>query len=214
MKLALPKLPYDLDALAPTISRHQMELHYLGHLRGYVDKLNQLPAVANSDRVKLEEIILTGKHEHADNRTGVLPPGEQPSTLYNVSAQVYNHTFFFNCLKPKGGGEPTGVIGEIIVSQFGSWAAFRKKLIAKGKNLFGSGWIWVTIDDEGQLAIIKGLNAETPFVYRGLVPLMCIDVWEHAYYLDYENRRGDYLRAVIDNLLDWDFANKNLLNAE
>ena len=210
MRLILPRLPYDTDALEPVLSQRQMELHYNGHLKGYVDKLNQLPVVANADKVKLEELILKGKHEHVDNRTGVLPPGEHPSTLYNLAAQVYNHTFFFRCLSPKGGGKPKGDIGEIIVTQYGSWEKFRKKLIAKGKNLFGSGWIWVTIDDEGELAIIKGLDAETPFVYRGIIPVLCIDVWEHAYYLDYENRRGDYLKAVIDKLINWDFVNKNL----
>lgn len=214
MKFVLPKLPYDLDALEPTISSRQLELHYLSHLKGYIDKLNRLPDVANADRMKLEEIVLKGRHEHVDNRTGVLPPGEHSSTLYNLSAQAYNHTFFFRSLKPKGGGKPTGDIGEIIDSQFGSYEKFRKKLIAKGRNLFGSGWIWVVIDDEGELAIIKGLDAETPIVYRGIVPILCIDVWEHAYYVDYENRRGDYLRGVIDHLINWDFANKNLANVE
>ncbi len=212
MKLVLPKLPYDLDALEPTLSKHQVELHYKGHLKGYVDKLNQMPFVANASRMKLEDIILKGKHEHVDNRLGVLPPGEHPSTLYNISAQVYNHTFYFNSLTPKGGGNPDGDIGEIIDAQFGDWESFRKKLIAKGKNLFGSGWVWVVIDDEGEISIIKGLNAEVPFVYR-LIPILCIDVWEHAYYVDYENRRGEYLRAVVDNLLNWDFANKNLSHA-
>ncbi|KKL96186.1 hypothetical protein LCGC14_1846980 [marine sediment metagenome] len=212
MKLVLPKLPYDLDALEPTLSKHQVELHYKGHLKGYIDKLNQMPFVANASRMKLEEIILKGKHEHVDNRLGVLPPGEHPSTLYNISAQVYNYTFYFNSLTPKGGGNPEGDIGEIIDAQFGDWESFRKKLIAKGKNLFGSGWVWVVIDDEGEISIIKGLNAEVPFVYR-LIPILCIDVWEHAYYVDYENRRGEYLRAVADNLLNWDFANKNLSHA-
>lgn len=213
MKLVLPKLPYELDALEPTISRRQMELHYGAHLKGYVDKLNQLPVVANAEKLKLEEIVLKGKHEHVDNRTDVLPPGEHAATLYNLSAQVYNHTFFFRCLSPKGGGKPPGDIGEIVNAQYGSWSAFRKKLIAKGSNLFGSGWLWVTLDDEGQLSIIKGLDAETPFVYRGLIPIFCIDVWEHAYYLDYENRREEYLRAVIDKLLNWTFINKNLAHA-
>ena len=213
MRLVLPKLPYELDALAPTISKHQLELHYKGHLKGYIDKLNRLPEIANSERMKLEEIIIKGKHEHSDNRTDVLPPGEHASTLYNLSAQIYNHTFYFNSMSPKGGGEPTGDIADIINAQYGSWGSFRKKLIAKGKNLFGSGWIWITVDDEGDLSIIKGLDAETPFVYRGLMPILCIDVWEHAYYIDYENRRGEYLKGVIDNLLNWKFANKHLKKA-
>ncbi len=215
MKIVLPKLPYELDALEPTISKRQLDLHYKGHLKGYVDKLNQMALVAHApERMKLEEIILKGKHEHVDNRVDVLPPGEHASTLYNVAAQVYNHSFFFRSLSPDGGGAPSGDIGEIIEAQYGDWESFRKRLIAKGQNLFGSGWIWVTLDDEGQLAIIKGLNAEVPFVYQGLVPILCIDVWEHAYYIDYENRRGEYLRAVIDNLLNWKFANKNLANTD
>jgi Fe-Mn family superoxide dismutase len=213
MKFILPKLPYETDALAPVISERQLDLHYREHLRGYVDKLNKVPSVVAADRVKLEEVILEGRHHHVDNRAGVLPPGERASTLYNLSAQIYNHTFFFKSMKPKGGGKPGGKIGEMINEQFGDWGSFRKKLIAKGQNLFGSGWIWVTIDDEDQISIIKGFNAETPFVYKGLAPLLCIDVWEHAYYLDYQNRRGDYIKAVVDRLLDWDFADKNLENS-
>ena len=124
-----------------------------------------------------------------------------------------NHVFFFNSLR-QGSGQPTGDIAEIIVAQYNSWENFRKKLIAKGRNLFGSGWVWVVLDDESQLSIIKGLDAEVPFVYRGLTPIFCIDVWEHAYYIDYENQRGDYLRNVVDNLINWNFANKNLANTE
>jgi Fe-Mn family superoxide dismutase len=214
MKFILPKLPYGSDALAPTLSRHQVELHYREHLRGYVDKLNQIPFVAEAGHMKLEELILKGKHEHVDNRADVLPPGERPSTVYQLAAQIYNHTFFFRCLSPKGGGKPTGDVSDIIKAQYGSWEKFRKRLISKGENLFGSGWIWVTIDDDGSLDIIKGFDAETPIVYRGLVPVLCIDVWEHAYYVDYENRRGEYLRNVVDNLLNWDFVNQNLANTK
>ena len=213
MKIVLPKLPYEYDGLSPTISRRQLELHYCGHLKGYVDKLNQLPAFANLEKMKLEDVVVMGKHQHVDNRVGVLPPGEHPSMLYNLSAQVYNHVFFFNSLR-QASGRPTGDIAEIIDAQYGSWENFRKKLIAKGRNLFGSGWVWVVLDDESQLSIIKGLDAEVPFVYRGLTPIFCIDVWEHAYYIDYENQRGEYLRNVVDNLINWNFANKNLANTE
>lgn len=213
MKFALPKLPYKLSALEPTISKQQLEVHYKGHLKGYVDKLNGLPIVVAMGPTKLEEVILRGKHEMEDRRMDVLPPGKHPSSLYNLSAQVFNHTFFFKSLKADGGGEPKGDIADIINAQFGDYADFRKKLIAKGKNLFGSGWLWVVLDDEGQLSILKGLNAETPIVYRGLMPILCIDVWEHAYYLDYENRRGEYLERVVDNLLNWQWANRNLAKA-
>ena len=164
MKFVLPNLPYKLSALEPTISKRQLELHYKGHLKGYVDRLNRLPIVADMGPTKLEEVILRGKHEMEDRRMDVLPPGKHPSTLYNLAAQVFNHTFFFKSLHPNGGGEPSGDMAEIINAQYGDYSSFRKKLIAKGNNLFGSGWIWVVLDDEGQLLILKGLDAEVPFV--------------------------------------------------
>ena len=121
--------------------------------------------------------------------------------------------FFFRSLTPKGGGDPTGEFKEVVEGQYESWEAFKKRIIAKGKALFGSGWLWVCLDDEGQLIILKGLDAETPLVYRGISPLFCIDVWEHAYYLDYNLDRGRYLKLVIDKLLNWEFINKNMVNA-
>lgn len=210
MRLTLPKLPYDLGALAPTISRRQLELHYLGHLKGYIDKLNQSPDVAGSGRMKLEELVLIGKRQREESRIDTLPPEPRASSLYNLAAQVYNHTFYFRCLKPRGGGPATGTVSEIIHTQYGSFEAFRNKLIAKGGSLFGSGWIWVVLDDEGALDIIKGFDAETPIAYRGLAPILCIDVWEHAYYIDYEMDRHNYLCSVMDNLINWDFVNENL----
>jgi len=213
MKLAMPALPYDYDDLEPTLSARAVELHYSGHLKGYVDKLNRLPAVAGSSKKKLEELIVEGKQEKAKSMLGVLPPGEHSSTLYNLSAQVYNHTFFFRSMSPKGGGPPQGDFKEVVEDQYQTWASFKKRLIAKGKALFGSGWIWVCLDDEGGLIILKGMDAETPIVYRGLSPIFCVDVWEHAYYLDYQIDRGGYIEAVLDNLLNWEFVNKNLANA-
>ena len=213
MKLVMPALPYEYDALEPVISERALELHYSGHLKGYVDKLNRLPAVVSSDKKKIEELIIEGKKEKAKNLLGVLPPGEHTSTLYNLSAQVYNYMFFFRSMTPKGGGDPTGVFKEVVEGQYESWEAFKKRIIAKGKALFGSGWVWVCLDDEGQLIILKGLDAETPLVYRGISPIFCIDVWEHAYYLDYNLDRGRYLKLVIDKLLNWEFINKNMVNA-
>lgn len=210
MKFVLPKLPYKPEALAPTLSERQVNAHYAGHLRGYIDSLNKMPEVAGAEKTSLETFILRGKHDMVDNRLGVLPPGEHTSKLFNVAAQVYNHTFYFKCLAPKGGGEPKGDIKDIIEGQYGSYDNFKKKMIAKANNLFGSGYVWVTLDDEGQLEIIKGLDAETPFVYKGLSPIIGIDVWEHAYYLDYQRRRGEYVKKVMENLINWDFANKNL----
>lgn len=213
MKFVLPKLPYKADALAPALSEKQVEMHYAGHLKGYVDALNKMPEVATAGKIKLEELILKGKHEMVDNRLGVLPPGEHTPKLFNIAAQVYNHTFYFRSLSPKGGGEPKGDMKDIIDAQYGSYANFKKKIIAKANNLFGSGYIWITLDDEGQLEIIRGLNAETPFVYQGLSPVLGIDVWEHAYYIDYNRRRGDYMKQVMDKLINWDFANQNLRQA-
>lgn len=213
MKIIIPNLPYDYDDLEPVISAKALELHYAGHLKGYVDKLNRIPEVANSDKKKLEDLIVDGKKNSSKSLVGVLPPGDHPSLLFNMAAQVYNHTFFFRCLSPSGGGKPEGDFRDIVKGQYGSWSSFRKKLIAKGKSIFGSGWLWVCLDDEGQLIILKGLNAETPIVYRSISPILCIDVWEHSYYLDYNMRRGEYLEAVIDNLINWKFVNKNLANA-
>lgn len=210
MRVILPSIPYEFAELEPAISRKALEIHYKGHLKDYVDRLNQIPEVAQSEKKTLEELILAGKHEQSDNRVDVLPPGKKSSILYNIAAQVYNHTFFFKSMSPKGGGRPTGDIAEIINAQYNDYANFRKRLISKGKNLFGSGWLWICLDDEGQLLILKGLDAELPFVYKGLSPLLCIDVWEHAYYLDYTNHREDYLKAVIDRVFNWKFANDNL----
>lgn len=213
MKIAMPKLPYEYDALEPVISARALELHYAGHLRGYVDKLNRIPEVANSEKKKLEELILEGKKKEHKNFVGSLPPGNHSSLLFNMSAQVYNHTFFFRCLSPRGTSEPRGDFKDIVESQYGSWTSFKKKLIAKGKSLFGSGWLWVCLDDEGQLIALKAHDAELPIVYRGVSPILCIDVWEHAYYLDYNLDRGKYLELVLDKLINWDFVNKNLVNA-
>lgn len=213
MKLTLPKLPYNTDALNPFISERQLERHYFGHLKGYIDKLNQLPIVSSSSRMKLEELVLMGRRQREESRMDTLPPEPRSSTLYNLSAQVYNHTFYFRCLKPNGGSQATGDIADIIKNQYGSFDSFRNKVVAKGNSLFGSGWVWVVLDDEGALDIIQSFDAETPIVYRGLIPLMCIDVWEHAYYLDYENHRLDYLRSVMGSLINWDFVNENLSHA-
>ena len=213
MKFRIPKLPYGFEELSPAISEKALKLHYSGHLSGYVKTLNSMPEIALMDKTKnvhLEDIILKGKHELADNRSGVIPPGSKTSKLYNISAQIYNHTFFFKSLTPRNGGNIKGDIYDIIMAQYGSIENFNKKIIAKGMNLFGSGWVWIVLDDESQLEIIKGLDAETPIVYRGLTPILCIDVWEHAYYVDYENDKHSYLKSVVEDLLNWDFANVNL----
>jgi Fe-Mn family superoxide dismutase len=214
MQFDLPPLPYKASALAPYISKKALELHYESHQKGYLKRLNSLPEVVGLEGdVKIEDVILAGKRERRSPSVHVIPPKSQPPTVYNMAAQVYNHTFFFRSLKPKGGEEPVGDIAEIVTSQYGNYESFRKKIRARAKSLFGSGWIWIALDEDNDLRILQGLNADTPFVY-GIVPLLTIDVWEHAYYLDYENDRGAYIDAVLDHLINWDFANENLRNIE
>ena len=216
MRFDLPPLPYKMTALAPYISKKALELHYESHQAGYLKRLNSLPAVVSlAEGTDLESIILDAKRERTSVSVHVIPPKPQPSILYKMAAQVYNHTFFFRSLKPKGkgGGDPTGDIADIISSQYGNYENFRKKIRARAKSLFGSGWIWISLDEDNDLRILQGLEADTPFVY-GIVPLLTIDVWEHAYYLDYENDRGAYIDAVLDHLINWDFANQNLRNID
>lgn len=212
MKFELPPLPYRTVGLAPTISKKALDLHYNSHQKGYLKKLNSFPEVIHLEEgTLLEDLILKEKRERKQSSVHVIPPKPQPSSVFNMAAQVYNHTFFFRSLRPKAGGEPTGDIAQIIKSQYGNYESFRKKIIARAKNLFGSGWIWIALDEDNDLRILQGLDADTPFVY-GIAPLLTIDVWEHAYYLDYENDRGAYVDAVLENLINWDFANENLRN--
>jgi len=213
VKFDLPPLPYKTNALAPYLSEKAIDLHYNKHAKGYLKKLNSLPEVANlDDDVSLEWLILKSRKDRRKALGHVLPPRSQPTAVFNNAAQLYNHTFFFRSLRPKGGGAPTGEMGEIVTAQYGSWENFRKRIRSRGKGLFGSGWIWIALDEESDLQIIQGLDAETPFVY-GMLPLLTIDVWEHSYYPDYENKRVDYLEAVLDHLINWDFANENLKHA-
>ncbi len=213
MTFDLPPLPYKAKDLEPHLSKKAVDLHYNGHQKGYVEKLNSLPEVADMESTTLETVILRGKHERKKTPVNVLPSKPQPSVMFNMAGQVYNHTFFFRSLKPKGGGAPTGDVGQIIGNQYGSFENFCKKLRARAKSLFGSGWIWIALDEENDLRILQGLNAETPFVY-GAIPLLTIDVWEHAYYLDYQIDRAEYVKVLVENLLNWDFANENLKNIE
>ncbi len=211
MKFDLPPLPYKTSALVPFISKKTIDLHYNSHQKGYLQKLNAFPEIVNLDPgARLEEVILAAKSQQSASMN-VIPPPPHSSPIYDNSAQVYNHTFYFRSLKPKGGGLPTGDIADIIKSQYGNYESFRKKIRARAKNLFGSGWIWIALDEDSDLRILQGLDADTPFVY-GIVPLLAIDVWEHAYYIDYENDRGLYIDKILDHLINWDFANENLRN--
>lgn len=194
--LRLPPLPYGENALAPLISARTVGFHYGKHHKGYVDNLNRLIAGTEMAGKSLESIIAAseGKPERV--------------AIFNNAAQVWNHTFYWQSLRPEGGGEPSALLTKMIKSSFGSLDACRKELADAAGSQFGSGWAWL-VQDGSKLKVLKTANADTPLT-RGLRPLVTIDVWEHAYYLDYQNRRADYLNAVIGKLLNWEFAAKNL----
>ena len=197
--IELPPLPYAQDALAPVISAETLSFHYGKHHKAYVDNLNKLVAGTELADTPLEKVIAAtaGKADKAG--------------LFNNAAQIWNHTFFWNSLKPGGGGAPTGAVAKGIDAAFGSFDNFKKEFANAAMTQFGSGWAWL-VADKGQLKVVKTPNAETPLT-SGLTPLLTIDVWEHAYYLDYQNRRADFVAAVIDKLLSWEFANANLARA-
>jgi Fe-Mn family superoxide dismutase len=193
MAIQLPDLPYAKDALAPVISANTIEFHYGKHHRTYVDNLNKLIAGTPFEKESLEAIIKKTAGDAA--KVGI----------FNNAAQIWNHSFYWQCLKPGGGGAPKGAIVAKINAAWGSYDKFVEELKTAGTTQFGSGWAWLVLDN-GQLKIVKTANADTPIAH-GLKPLLTLDVWEHAYYLDYQNRRPDYLAAVIDKLINWDFIN-------
>jgi Fe-Mn family superoxide dismutase len=193
MAIQLPDLPYAKDALAPVISANTIEFHYGKHHRTYVDNLNKLIAGTPFEKESLEAIIKKTAGDAA--KVGI----------FNNAAQIWNHSFYWQCLKPGGGGAPKGAIAAKINAAWGSYDKFVEELKTAGTTQFGSGWAWLVLDN-GQLKIVKTANADTPIAH-GLKPLLTLDVWEHAYYLDYQNRRPDYLAAVIDKLINWDFVN-------
>jgi Fe-Mn family superoxide dismutase len=191
--IQLPDLPFAKDALAPVISANTIEFHYGKHHRAYVDNANKLIAGTELEKESLENIIKKTAVDAA--KVGI----------FNNTAQIWNHSFYWQCLKPNGGGAPTGTIAGKITATWGSYDKFAEELKTAGMTQFGSGWAWLVLDNE-QLKIVKTANADTP-IARGLKPLLTLDVWEHAYYLDYQNRRPDYLGAVIEKLINWDFVN-------
>jgi Fe-Mn family superoxide dismutase len=198
--ISLPPLPYPEDALDPVISAKTIGFHYGKHHKGYVDNLNKLIAGTDLAGKPLDEIVKA--------TSGVAAK----QALFNNAAQVWNHTFYWKSLKPGGGGKPGGDLAAKIESTFGGYDNFKKELAAAAVGQFGSGWAWL-VADGGALKIVKTPNAETPAA-TGQTPLLTIDVWEHAYYLDYQNRRGDYVNAVIDKLLHWEFAAENLVKVK
>ncbi len=177
-------LAYASDALEPYISRQTVELHYGVHTKTYFENLNKLLENTDYGKLELNEIICSFD-----------------SAIFNNAAQAWNHVFYFEAFSPKGGGQPTGRIADAIKKQFGSFEEFQKRFVEQGAGIFGSGWIWLARDFEGRLFIVPKQNAGNPMT-DGLTPLLVFDVWEHAYYLDYQNRRMGYLNALW-NIVDW-----------
>lgn len=180
-----PKLPYAPDALVPAISAETVEYHYGKHEKAYIDNLNRMIVGTEYEDMELEDII-----KKADG------------ALFNNASQAWNHIFYFFSFSPDGGGEPDGELRKQIDAQFGSFEAFKADFVEAGVTLFGSGWVWLSKDEDGQLFITQQHNAGNPLT-EGLTPLLTFDVWEHAYYLDYQNRRGDALKRLWD-IVDWD----------
>ena len=194
--ITLPPLPWADNALDPVISANTLGFHYGKHHKAYVDNLNKLIAGTPLEGQPLEKIILevAGKADKAG--------------VFNNAAQVWNHTFYWNSLKPQGGGTPPAALAKLIERDFGSLDTLKKELATAATTQFGSGWAWLA-SDNGKLVVTKTSNAELPMT-KGQKALLTIDVWEHAYYLDYQNRRPDYVNAVIEKLLNWQFAADNL----
>ena len=192
----LPPLPYAENALEPVISANTIRFHYGKHHKGYVDNLNKLIAGTEFAGLPLEKIITetAGKADKA--------------AIFNNAAQIWNHTFYWNSLTPNGGGEPPAALKKMIEASFGTVGACKKELATAATSQFGSGWAWLVLDG-GKLKVAKTGNADLPLT-QGMKPLLAIDVWEHAYYLDYQNRRADYVNAILDKLINWNFAADNL----
>lgn len=194
--LTLPPLPYADNALDPVISANTIGFHYGKHHKAYVDNGNKLLEGTDLEGKSMEEIVrATFKTERAG--------------IFNNVAQVWNHNFYWKSMRPGGGGQPTGRVADLIGQAFGGYDGFRKEFHNAGMTQFGSGWAWLVYDGKG-VKVMKTPNAELPLTTEGLKPLLVSDVWEHAYYLDYQNRRADYLNAWLDKLVNWEFANENL----
>lgn len=196
MDIALPPLPYPYHGLEPHISRTTLAVHHGKHHRAYVEKLKALAQPLRLAEQPLESIIKLTADQDSHR------------AIFNNAAQAWNHAFYWRCLKPNGGGPPDGEIGRRIDAEFRGYDAFAAQFAAAAVEHFGSGWVWLVLDGT-TLKITQTVNADTPLVHRH-VPLLTIDVWEHAYYLDYRNRRADYVSAVIEHLINWDFVNQNL----
>jgi len=190
MAFALPPLPYDLDALAPHVSRETLELHHGKHHQTYVDKLNSLVDGKSND--DLEDVIV----------------GTDDKKVFDNAAQHWNHSLYWQCMSPDGGGAPSGELAEALERDFGSYDAFRKELSTAAETHFGSGWAWL-VHDGSKLLVTSTHDADNPLKHSQRA-LLTIDVWEHAYYVDYRNKRPDYVAAFLDHLVSWDFVTEQL----
>ena len=199
MAFTLPPLPYPENALEPYISAKTLQFHHGKHHKAYVDTLNKLVAENSLDGQSLEQLIVATYHD------------ESKAAVFNNAAQVWNHNFFWDCMRPKGGGEPKGELARAISHDFGSFDKFTTAFEEAAATQFGSGWAWLVFD-AGKLKVIKTPNAVDP-VAAGQTALLTCDVWEHAYYLDYQNRRPDFVKAFVENLANWDFAAANVAKA-
>ena len=193
MEHTLPALPFAMDALAPHMSKETFEYHYAKHHQAYVTNLNNLIKGTDFESKSLEDIVKSA------------PAGG----VYNNAAQVWNHTFFWNCMKPNGGGAPTGALADAISKKWGSFDEFKKAFQTSAVGNFGSGWTWLVQKADGGVDIVNTGNAGTPLT-AGDKPLLTVDVWEHAYYVDYRNRRPDFVSTFLDKLANWKFAESQL----
>ena len=196
MAIELPDLPFADDALEPHITANTLSFHYGKHHAAYVTNLNNMIKDTDLEGKSLEQIIMAVAGD-ADK-----------AGIFNNAAQVWNHTFYWNSMKKGGGGAPTGAIADKIVADFGSYDEFAKQFTAAGMTQFGNGWAWLVLDN-GKLKVTKTPNADLPMAH-GQKAILTADVWEHAYYLDFQNRRPDYLATFLASLVNWDFANANL----
>jgi Fe-Mn family superoxide dismutase len=193
MEFKLHELPYAKNALEPRISARTVEVHYEKHHRGYLNKLQKAIEGQPMASKSLEEIIRTSE-----------------GWLFNNAAQLWNHTFYWNSLTPKGGGAPSAGTLSAVEKSFGSLDEFKRKFAEVANGQFGSGWAWLAADAQGSLSILATSNADSPLKRDTLIPILVVDVWEHAYYLDYQNDRNSYTEACVDHLLNWEFAARNL----
>lgn len=194
--LVLPALPYPIDALEPVISGRTLSFHHDKHHRAYVETLNKLIVGTELANLRLDQIVSStaGRPDRV--------------SIFNNAAQAWNHAFYWSCLKPGGGGAPASALKQKMEAAFGSVDACKKQLLNSAVTQFGSGWAWLVLEGD-ELKVMQTGNANDPLA-QGLTPLLTIDVWEHAYYLDYQNKRADHVQAVIEKLANWEFASQNL----